>query len=201
MVYSPSRRRHGGEAIETACDLRMPRAESLLADAAGALVERSCLLVLGLCAADLGEVVQGVGHCGVVGPEDPFLDGQSPAAQGLTVGIAVAGELRAREVLQAEHDVGVVRRQGLLPDGQRSLVERLGGEISPPGIVEDTEITENGGHLPVFGPKGRFGALQGLLGYAHGLFIISVFVEGRDLGRQSAPFVGWGVGVHRWETV
>ena len=91
----------------------------------------------------------------------------------------------------------MLRPQGLLPDRQRPLVERLGLGVLALGAVELCQVVERGRQARVFGPK-RFRGLQRGLGLRHCLGVIALPVRRQSGADMAVPFPLLGGGLRRF---
>ena len=100
-----------------------------------ALAERLCLRVLALGSVELGQVVQALGHIGMVRAKGLLPDRQRPLVERLGLRVVALGPVDGRAVVRASGYSGMVGAKGLYNDRQRSRVVRLGLGVLALGFV------------------------------------------------------------------
>ena len=68
--------------------------------------------------------------------------------------VPVHGAVQPREVVQARGHIGMIRAEGLLPDRQGALVERLGLRVVALGVVQQREVVQAPGHIGMIRAEG-----------------------------------------------
>src|SRR5580700_7046303 len=83
------------------------------------------LAAVGRKSKEIGQVVEGVSHAGMVGAEGFLFDRQRALVEPLRLGVLALEEIYAGQVVEGLSHVGMVGAEGLLPDRQRALIEPL----------------------------------------------------------------------------
>ena len=96
-----------------------------------------CVLAVAAAGGEDGQVVEGVGHIGVVCAERLLLDRQRALVERLGVGVLALVCVHDGQVVEGVGHIGVVCAERLLLDRQRALVEPLGVGVLALLLVHD----------------------------------------------------------------
>jgi hypothetical protein len=89
---------------------------------------------------DSREIVEPLGHGGVIGPQHVRPDGQRPIEQFLRLLVRLGGLVGETEAVQNRRDVGVLGPEYPLPNGERSLEHSLRRLLRPRSRMRDGEV-------------------------------------------------------------
>jgi hypothetical protein len=93
------------------------------------------------------QVVEAVGHVGVLRTQSLVSDRQRPLVKGLGLHVFTLLVVKHRQVVEAHGHVGVFRTQSLFPERQRPLVKGLGVGITTTLTQIETNLVEQSGRL------------------------------------------------------
>ena len=100
-----------------------------------------------------GQVVEGVGHIGVVCTERLFADHHHALEEPVSVGVLALFAVHLSQAVEGGGHIGVFGAEHLLENRQRSLGEPLGVGVPTLLAVHLGQVTEGGSQTGVFGAE------------------------------------------------